>query len=85
MKVILDGLTISTKEDFYLAVRQQLDLPDYFGDNLDALNDFIEERGELPVITIYHYTGLRHALGLDYLNRLFTMLTDCQCEIHILS
>ncbi len=85
MKVTLDGLTIRTKEDFYLAFRQQLNLPDYFGDNLDALHDFLEESVELPVITICHYTGLRHALGLDYLNRLFTMLTDCHCEIHILS
>jgi ribonuclease inhibitor len=37
----LDGKAINCMADFYLELGKQLPLPSYFGDNLDALWDFL--------------------------------------------
>lgn len=40
-KIIFDFNKINTPEDFYQAVKYKLNLPEYFGNNLDALWDCI--------------------------------------------
>ena len=42
MKTIyIDFAEIGDYEDFYAHLKEKLTLPEFFGDNLDALNDFI--------------------------------------------
>lgn len=36
-------------EDFYAALKEIITLPEYFGDNLDALFDFITGDAEMPL------------------------------------
>ncbi len=43
IKLTLDFNTLDTKEKFYSYISEQLDFPDYFGKNADALNDCISE------------------------------------------
>lgn len=41
--VFLDGRACSQIDDFYASLRQQLSLPDYFGNNLDALEEVLND------------------------------------------
>ena len=50
MKTIyIDFAEIGDYEDFYAQLKEKLTLPEFFGDNLDALNDFISGFSELPL------------------------------------
>ena len=40
-KIEIDFENITTKEEFYEVFRSKIELPEYFGDNLDALWDVI--------------------------------------------
>lgn len=47
--VYIDFSDIGDEEDFYRQLKEKLPLPDYFGDNLDALYDVITGGVELPL------------------------------------
>ena len=42
MIITIDGLAMKKKEDFYQNIKEELDVPEYFGNNLDALYDFFK-------------------------------------------
>ena len=84
-ELLIDGELIHSKNDFYDAVRSQLSVPDYFGNNLDALHDIMTEYSEPVRLTIEHLTSLRKSLGSTYLMLLFTVMTESEGQILILS
>lgn len=47
MTVYIDFVEIGDYEDFYAQLKEKVSLPEYFGYNLDALEDVIT--GELPM------------------------------------
>lgn len=47
MTVYIDFVEIGDYEDFYAQLKEKVSLPEYFGGNLDALEDVIT--GELPM------------------------------------
>ncbi|WP_223606009.1 barstar family protein [Chryseobacterium sp. OSA05B] len=50
MKTIyIDFTDIGDYEDFYAQLKEKLTLPEYFGDNLDALSDVITGELEMPL------------------------------------
>lgn len=50
MKTIyIDFVEIGDEEDFYTQLKEKIDLPEHFGDNLDALYDVISGDVELPL------------------------------------
>lgn len=50
MKTIyIDFTDIGDYEDFYAQLKEKITLPDYFGDNLDALSDVITGELEMPL------------------------------------
>ncbi len=57
--VFIDGLGCLTLADCYQSLQQQLSIPDYFGNNLDALDevlsdlDWIEEKNVKIIIANY--------------------------------
>lgn len=52
-QVIFDFNTIQTADDFYEAAKIHLQLPEYFGNNLDALWDCVTGDMELPVEILF--------------------------------
>lgn len=42
-RAVLQGKKATTLEDFYIHIAQQLDFPDYFGHNLDALDEMLND------------------------------------------
>jgi RNAse (barnase) inhibitor barstar len=47
LSVLLDGTQLTTIDLFYAAIKTALSLPDYFGNNLDALADSITDLSHL--------------------------------------
>ncbi|GEN77256.1 barstar family protein [Chryseobacterium hagamense] len=47
--IYIDFTDIGDEEDFYAQLKEKLPLPEYFGDNLDALSDVIRGGVEMPL------------------------------------
>lgn len=76
-KVVLDGSIYKTRDDFHKDVKDKFEFPEYYGNNLDALWDLLNERSGLDV-EIINYSKLEDNLG-DYgssIIRLFEELKE---------
>jgi len=49
MKVIIDGKHIKSEEDFHSVLARELDFPDFYGQNLDALWDCMTGFVSMPL------------------------------------
>lgn len=47
--VYIDFTEIGDYEDFFTQLKEKITLPEFFGDNLDALYDFITGGADLPL------------------------------------
>ena len=79
MFVELDGRLISNREALYDQLAEQLNLPAYFGRNLDALYDFLTEVSEPTEIHFEHTVAMEASLG-SYAMALRSTLLDAQHE-----
>ena len=50
--IVLDGKRMDTRKGLHAELKQKLALPDYYGGNLDALNDCLGERRERELVVI---------------------------------
>ena len=73
-ELILDGLTLKSREELHDALTQGLHLPSYFGRNLDALFDCMTERREETRLC------LRNAERLPCGRKLLQVLRDAAAE-----
>lgn len=48
-EILIDFSNIGDYEDFYTELKSKVELPEHFGDNLDALSDVISGGLELPI------------------------------------
>jgi ribonuclease inhibitor len=68
--IVFDFDKIHSMQSFYSACKQQLQLPDHFGNNLDALWDCVTAGIELPVailftnLTPFHIKKFRQQIEL---------------------
>ena len=49
MKVLLDAIRLQSKEEAHKYLREALNFPEYYGENLDALHDCLTELDDLQV------------------------------------
>ena len=61
--IILDANQMEDRDALHAALRQALDLPDYYGGNLDALNDCLGEKPERALIVIRRFPDFAENLG----------------------
>ena len=73
--IVLDGLYMNTKDAAFDYLKWRLNLPDYFGRNLDALYDLLTEPCEPTQIVLYRKNLMLAALG-EYGEMLLTVLRD---------
>lgn len=64
-KYVIDGEKIEDKESLWNAVGEVIELPEYFGNNLDALSDILQEKGIQGKIKVLNKERLIGILG-DY-------------------
>ena len=48
-EIKIDFTEIADMEDFYAALKEEMNFPEHFGNNLDALFDFITGEAEMPL------------------------------------
>lgn len=79
MKTIyIDFTEIGDYEDFYTQLKEKLPLPEYFGDNLDALFDVITGELEMPLHIEFVNMGVDQ---LEIFEDLLTTLEDAEEEM----
>lgn len=79
MKTIyIDFVEIGDEEDFYTQLKEKIDLPEHFGDNLDALYDVISGDVELPLHIEFVNLSVEQ---LETFEDLLTTLEDCEEEV----
>ena len=76
MIITIDGLAMKKKEDFYQNIKEELDVPEYFGNNLDALYDILTEHPDHLQIEFLHYDRMRAQLGAPFCQKLLKVLQD---------
>ncbi|WP_300598684.1 barstar family protein [Niabella sp.] len=69
--IIFDFDRIGTEEDFYKTAVKQLALPDFFGNNLDALYDVLTGSIELPVTIQFVHLSLGQLEKFDAIITVF--------------
>ena len=63
MICLLDGRQIADRSGLHDLLVEKLELPDYYGRNLDALYDLLTERREELALELIHVSELRSNLG----------------------
>lgn len=76
--IYIDFTDIGDDEDFYAQLKEKLPLPEYFGDNLDALSDVITGGLEMPL----HLEFVNMTVDqLEIFEDLLTTLEDVEDEV----
>lgn len=78
-KVILDCSLVETSAGLHLQLSELLDLPEYYGNNLDALADCLSEIHREVCLTLENIDMLESALG-DYAQRFLRVLAQAAEE-----
>ena len=73
--IVLDGALMPTRQIAHDYLAARLDLPAYYGKNLDALYDCLTARGEETLLVVYHPDELRTYLE-DYAAALLDTLWE---------
>ena len=76
MIITIDGLAMKKKEDFYQNIKEELNVPEYFGNNLDALYDFLTEQPDILQMKFLHYNMMQSQLGRSFCQQLLKVLQD---------
>lgn len=63
MMIELDGREMRDRATAHEYLKDALNLPDYYGCNLDALYDLLTECGEEQTIVLSHKTEMEEQLG----------------------
>ena len=76
MIITIDGLSMKRKEDFYQNIKKELNVPEYFGNNLDALYDILTEQPDILQMKFLHYDKMQNQLGISFCQQLLKVLQD---------
>ncbi|MFD0717491.1 barstar family protein [Paenibacillus sp. GCM10027626] len=80
-EVILDGGKINSRDQLHAFLKEALELPEYYGDNLDALWDCLTEEAGMPLTVRWlHFQKSEEKLG-EYSQLLLQLFRDAECEL----
>ncbi len=82
MKVVkIDGNEINDISDFHFKIKEALELPDYYGENLDGLWDLLTGWIETPLIIEWkNYEKSRNVLG-EFAEKALGVFKDAEKEV----
>ena len=78
-RLTLNAKKMTTREKAHAHIKVRLRLPDWYGNNLDALNDCLGEIGEPTRIVVRFAPALEETLG-DYGARIIRVLEQAAQE-----
>ena len=62
--IILDGKRMGDRDALHAELKEKLGLPDYYGGNLDALNDCLGEHRERQLVVIRDFADFAEDCGV---------------------
>lgn len=81
-KIVIDGLKIDNTKKLHDLLQEELELPDYYGRNLDALWDCITGYIDLPVLFVWKNVEVsREKWGWEFVDSLVDLLEDAKKEL----
>lgn len=79
--VVIEGEKITSIEQLHDVLFKQLNLPHYYGRNLDALWDCVTGYISLPTVVIWNnFQSTRNSLG-EYADRVLEVFKSAESEI----
>mgnify|MGYP004525092525 CR=1 FL=1 len=79
MRAVLDGAKVISRASLHRALAQALQLPGWYGKNLDALHDCLTARAEPTELVILAPQALEQTLG-SYAAAFYRVLEDSAAE-----
>lgn len=79
---VLDGKDMKNRETAYAVIKETLEFPDWFGNNLDALADCLSELDTDTAIVFVNTQKLSENLG-DYAEKMLSCFREVSCELNI--
>ena len=76
---VIDGNAVTSMEEIHKILAQQLEFPEWYGGNLDALHDCLTDLREETDLSMVHPEALLETLGPAY-GRLCRVLSDAAEE-----
>lgn len=77
-EIAVDFFDLADYEDFYARLKERLNLPEFFGDNLDALHDYISGYAGMPL----HLEFINMSVDqLETFEELLNMLDEAEEEV----
>ena len=76
---IIEGAAVGSMARLHRLLAEQLDFPDWYGGNLDALYDCLTDLTEETSTILLHSQALTETLGTSY-GRFCRVLTDAAAE-----
>ena len=77
MKYILDALKMKTKTEAHPYLKEQLELPEHYGCNLDALYDCMSERDDIEVVI------QNMPEGKTYVSKIVNVMKDADVKVEL--
>lgn len=78
MKLIIEGETIKNKQELYSFLKEHLQFPAYYGNNLDALWDCLKDFSAVPLtIEWRNFNTSKNFIG-DYADKVAAVLEEAQ-------
>lgn len=74
-EIFLDCNKMTSKSEAHKYIKEMLNFPDYYGENLDSLWDLLSTKSKMTSIFLLHEEKIYEVLG-NYGKR----LVDCFCE-----
>lgn len=79
---VLNGKSMTSREEAYAVIARKLHFPEWFGKNLDALADCLAELRSGSVILFRNTGALTEQLG-EYGEKLLACFRDCTRETSV--
>ena len=76
---IIEGAAVGSMDRLHRLLAEQLDFPDWYGGNLDALYDCLTDLTEETTVILLHSQALAETLGAGY-GRFCRVLKDAAAE-----
>ena len=76
---LLDGKDMTSREEAFSLIAKELELPEYFGKNLDALYDCLTEKSADHTVVFVNTAILEEYLG-EYGQKILGVFRDASAE-----
>ncbi len=76
---LLDGKDMTSREEAFSLISKELELPEYFGKNLDALYDCLTEKSSDHTVVFVNTAILEEYLG-EYGQKILNVFRDAAAE-----